>query len=124
MTEADRTAVGLVGFAAWTSSNAFEGAYLDPVVIERVRGEFETFAAETQCDVVIAEIDGALAGWGEGRCVLPSLFLRPLQGKGNHTHQPHAEALWPKGKASKHPLRALPQARNPRPSRPLRGTSG
>ncbi|KQO76901.1 acetyltransferase [Rhizobium sp. Leaf262] len=64
MTEADRTAVGLVGFAAWTSSSAFDDAYLDPVVIERVRGEFESFAAETQCDIAIAEIDGALAGWG------------------------------------------------------------
>ena len=64
MKEADRIAVGLVGFAAWKSSSAFEGAYLDPVVIERVRGEFEGFAAETQYDIAIAETDGALAGWG------------------------------------------------------------
>ncbi len=64
MTEADRTAVGLVGFAAWKSSSAFENAYLDPVVIERVRGEFQSFAAETRCNIAIAEIDGALAGWG------------------------------------------------------------
>ncbi|WP_327787012.1 GNAT family N-acetyltransferase [Agrobacterium rubi] len=64
MTEADRTAVGLVGFAAWTSSSAFEDAYLDAVVIERVRRDFEVFAQETQCDIALAEIDGTLAGWG------------------------------------------------------------
>ncbi|MGV1869510.1 hypothetical protein [Agrobacterium rosae] len=64
MTEADRKAVGLVGFAAWKSSSAFENTYLDPVVIERVRGEFETFAQKTQCDIAVAEIDGLLAGWG------------------------------------------------------------
>ncbi|WP_327786370.1 GNAT family N-acetyltransferase [Rhizobium skierniewicense] len=64
MTEADRTAVGLIGFAAWQSSSAFEDSYLDPVVIERVRREFESFAAETQCDIAIADIDGAIAGWG------------------------------------------------------------
>lgn len=64
MTEADRYAVGLVGFRAWQSSNAFEDTYLDPVVIERVRGEFETFAKETDCAVVVADIDGTVVGWG------------------------------------------------------------
>ncbi len=54
MAEADRDAVGLIGFRAWQSSSAFEDTYLDPVVIERVRGEFEVFAKETTCDVVIA----------------------------------------------------------------------
>ncbi|WP_366513048.1 GNAT family N-acetyltransferase [uncultured Agrobacterium sp.] len=64
MTEADRNAVGLIGFRAWQSSSAFEDTYLDPVVIERVRGEFEVFAKETNCDLVVAEIDGAIVGWG------------------------------------------------------------
>jgi len=64
MTEADRDAVGLVGIRAWQSSSAFEDTYLDPVVIDRVRGEFEVFARETNCDVVVAEIDGMIVGWG------------------------------------------------------------
>ncbi|WHA40063.1 GNAT family N-acetyltransferase [Agrobacterium larrymoorei] len=64
MTEADRDAVGLVGIRAWQSSSAFEDSYLDPMVIERVGGEFAKFAQETSCDVVVAEIDGAPVGWG------------------------------------------------------------
>ena len=64
MTEADRDAVGLVGIRAWQSSSAFEDTYLDPIVIERVRGEFAAFARETTCDVVVAEIDGMIVGWG------------------------------------------------------------
>ncbi len=64
MAEADRDAVGLIGFRAWQSSSAFEDTYLDPVVIERVRGEFEVFAKETTCDVVIAQVDGVTVGWG------------------------------------------------------------
>ncbi|MEJ8308702.1 GNAT family N-acetyltransferase [Agrobacterium larrymoorei] len=62
MTETDREAVGLVGIRAWQSSSAFEDTYLDPIVIER--GEFEVFARETNCDVVIAEIGGFVIGWG------------------------------------------------------------
>ena len=64
MNEADRNAVGLIGIRAWQSSSAFEDSYLEPAVIERVRSEFVTFAQETRCDVVIAEIDGAIVGWG------------------------------------------------------------
>lgn len=64
MNEADRDAVGLVGFCAWQSSNAFEDVYLDPSVIERVRGEFAQFAATSVSDVAVVEIDGAIAGWG------------------------------------------------------------
>ncbi|MBD8689215.1 MULTISPECIES: GNAT family N-acetyltransferase [unclassified Rhizobium] len=86
MTEADRIAVGLVGFGAWKSSSAFEGAYLDPVVIERVSGEVETFALQTQCDVAIVEIDGILVGWGacEGDAdYISDIWIDPdFQGRG------------------------------------------
>jgi ribosomal-protein-alanine N-acetyltransferase len=64
MNEADREAVGLVGFRAWQSSNAFEDVYLDPSVIERVRGEFAQFAATSTSDIAVVEIDGEIAGWG------------------------------------------------------------
>lgn len=64
MQEADRIAVGFIGFSAWQSSSAFDDSYLDPAVIERVRGEFEDFARTTNCDVVVAEIDGNIVGWG------------------------------------------------------------
>lgn len=86
MTEADRKAVGLVGFAAWKSSSAFEDTYLDPVVVERVRGEFETFAQKTQCDIAVAEIDGLLAGWGaraDGPDYISDIWIAPnFQGRG------------------------------------------
>ncbi len=64
MTEADRNAVGLIGFRAWQSSSAFEHSYLDPAVIARVGAEFASFARETTCDVVVADIDGTIVGWG------------------------------------------------------------
>jgi ribosomal-protein-alanine N-acetyltransferase len=64
ITEADRKTVGLVGFAAWQSSDAFEESYLDPVVIERVRGEFECFAQDADVDIVVADKDGVVVGWG------------------------------------------------------------
>ncbi len=86
MTEADRKAVGLVGFAAWKSSSAFEDTYLDPAVIERVSGEFESFVAETQCDIAVAEIDGTLVGWGarEGAPdYISDIWIDPVfQGRG------------------------------------------
>ena len=63
MNEADRDAVGFVGFAAWRSGEAFDDSYLDPDVIERVRGEFESFAKSPTGDVVVAEMEGVVAGW-------------------------------------------------------------
>lgn len=42
MNEADRHAVGFVGFAAWRAGDAFDASYLDSYVVERVRGEFES----------------------------------------------------------------------------------
>ncbi len=64
MNEADRDAVGSAGFAAWRSSGAFDDSYLDPAVIERVRGEFAGFAGSPTGDVVVAEVDGVVVGWG------------------------------------------------------------
>lgn len=64
MNEADRDAVGFVGFAAWRAGEAFDAAYLDSHVIERVRDEFESFAKSPTGDVVVAEIDGVVVGWG------------------------------------------------------------
>ncbi|WP_371417807.1 GNAT family N-acetyltransferase [Agrobacterium sp. DE0009] len=64
MNEADRDAVGFVGFAAWRAGEAFDAVYLDSCVIERVRSEFESFAKSPTGDVVVAEIDGDVVGWG------------------------------------------------------------
>ncbi|WP_313617860.1 GNAT family N-acetyltransferase [Agrobacterium sp.] len=64
MNEADRHAVGLVGFRAWRSSNAFEEVYHDPAVIARVQDKFSEFAAKAHCDIAVVEIDGEIAGWG------------------------------------------------------------
>ena len=86
MTEADRNAIGLIGIRAWQSSSAFEDTYLDPVVVKRVRGEFEVFAKETNCDLVVAEIDGAIIGWGAraaGPDYISDIWIDPEhQGRG------------------------------------------
>jgi len=64
MNEADRDAVGLVGFAAWRAGDAFDAAYLNSHVIEQVRGEFESFAKSPTGDVIVAEVDSVVVGWG------------------------------------------------------------
>ncbi|WP_269085566.1 GNAT family N-acetyltransferase [Agrobacterium tumefaciens] len=64
MNKADRDAVGFVGFAAWRAGEAFDASYLDSHVIERVRGEFQNFAKSPTGDVVVAEMDGVVVGWG------------------------------------------------------------
>ena len=84
--EADRDAVGFVGFAAWRAGEAFDAAYLDSCVIERVRSEFESFATSPTGDVVVAEIDGDVVGWGACDAKphhISDLWVNPAwQGKG------------------------------------------
>ncbi|OAE37469.1 acetyltransferase [Agrobacterium tumefaciens] len=86
MNEADRDAVGFVGFAAWRAGEAFDAAYLDSCVIERVRSEFESFAKSPTGDVVVAEIDGDVVGWGACDVKphhISDLWVNPAwQGKG------------------------------------------
>jgi ribosomal-protein-alanine N-acetyltransferase len=57
MTDADRQAVGVVGFAASAASDPREDGDRDPDVIERARQEFATFANKTAGDIVVAELD-------------------------------------------------------------------
>lgn len=57
MTDADRQAVGAVGFAASAASDPREDSDRDPDVIERVRQEFAIFANKTAGDIVVAELD-------------------------------------------------------------------
>ncbi|WP_272869312.1 GNAT family N-acetyltransferase [Agrobacterium tumefaciens] len=86
MNEADRDAVGFVGFAAWRSGEAFDESYLDPAVIEWVRGEFENFAKSPTGDIAVAEIDGIVVGWGACDAAphhISDLWVDPnWQGKG------------------------------------------
>lgn len=86
MHEADRDAVGFVGFTAWRSSSAFDDSYLDALVVERVRGEFEQFAKSPVGDVVVAFIGDVLAGWGARDSApdyISDLWVDPKwQGKG------------------------------------------
>ncbi len=86
MNEADRDAVGFVGFAAWHAGGAFDAAYLDSCVIERVRSEFESFAKSPTGDVVVAEIDRDVVGWGACDAKphhISDLWVNPAwQGKG------------------------------------------
>ncbi|MFC5755522.1 GNAT family N-acetyltransferase [Rhizobium sp. GCM10022189] len=57
MTDADRQAVGVVGFAASAASDPREDGDRDPDAIERARQEFATFANKTARDIVVAELD-------------------------------------------------------------------
>ncbi|MFB9951029.1 GNAT family N-acetyltransferase [Rhizobium puerariae] len=64
MTAADHEAVGAVGFAAWSASDAFEDSYLDPAVIARVKREFAVFPSQGGAGIYVAELDGQIVGWG------------------------------------------------------------
>ena len=57
MTDADRQAVGVVGFAASAASDPHEDSDRDPDAIERARQEFAIFANTTARDIVVAELD-------------------------------------------------------------------
>jgi ribosomal-protein-alanine N-acetyltransferase len=63
MTVADHHVVGEVGFAAWKSSDAIKGVALTSDVMERTRKAYDRFAAETQGEVLLAELDGRIVGW-------------------------------------------------------------
>lgn len=86
MTVADHAVVGLVGFAAWKSSDAFEDVYLDRQAIDRVRGQFTIFPMEATGDVHVASLDGAIVGWAarDGlRDCISDLWVDPdYQGRG------------------------------------------
>jgi [ribosomal protein S18]-alanine N-acetyltransferase len=56
--------VGVVGFAAWTTSDPHEDSYREPDVIERVRREFAIFAKTATAEIVVAELNGTIVGWG------------------------------------------------------------
>ncbi|WP_183821961.1 GNAT family N-acetyltransferase [Rhizobium sp. BK377] len=62
--DADHKMVGVVGFAAWAASNAFEASYRDPAVVDRVKQEFAIFPDETTGEIFVAELDGGIVGWG------------------------------------------------------------
>jgi ribosomal-protein-alanine N-acetyltransferase len=86
MTVADHTVVGEVGFAAWTSSDAFKDVDLAQGEIDRARSAFETFAPATEAKVYIAERDGKVLGWGAQERApndISDLWIHPdQQGKG------------------------------------------
>jgi ribosomal-protein-alanine N-acetyltransferase len=86
MTVADHIVVGEVGFAAWTSSDAFKGVDLTPDVIERTRKAYETFAPETEAEVWIAELAGKVVGWcareGSPNYISDVWVLPDCQGRG------------------------------------------
>jgi ribosomal-protein-alanine N-acetyltransferase len=86
MTVADHQVVGEVGFAAWKSSDAFEPAYANAEVIERVRHAFAIFPENTSGDVHPAEIDGVIVGWAardNDRDYVSDVWVHPdYQGRG------------------------------------------
>ena len=86
MAAADRVAVAAAGFAAWQSSDAFIGDSLSMEKLDEVRRAYVIFAAEAVDKIVVAELDGQLAGWtareGE-RDYISDLWVHPdVQGQG------------------------------------------
>jgi ribosomal-protein-alanine N-acetyltransferase len=63
MTAADHPVIGVVGFAAWSSSDALSGVDLSAEVRERTRRAYELFPSEANGDVWVAELDGEVVGW-------------------------------------------------------------
>ncbi|MGI2035844.1 GNAT family N-acetyltransferase [Rhizobium panacihumi] len=86
MTIADHLVVGEVGFAAWKSSDAFDPAYANADVIERVWHDFAIFPENTSGDVHLAEIDGVIVGWAardNDRDYVSDVWVHPdHQGRG------------------------------------------
>lgn len=78
--------VGVVGFAAWAASNAFEDSYRDSAVTDRVKHEFAIFPDETTGEIFVAELDGGIVGWSARENVpnyISDLWVHPdHQGKG------------------------------------------
>ncbi|MEB2846058.1 GNAT family N-acetyltransferase [Rhizobiales bacterium RZME27] len=86
MTIADHPVVGEVGFAAWKSSDAFDPAYANAEVIERVRHDFAIFPQMTTGDVHLAVLEGAIVGWtarDNDRDYVSDVWVHPdCQGRG------------------------------------------
>jgi ribosomal-protein-alanine N-acetyltransferase len=84
--DADLQTVGVVGFAAWAASDPYEDSYRDSDIIERVRQEFATFANTTAAEIVVAELNGEIVGWGARENApnyISDLWVHPAhQGKG------------------------------------------
>jgi len=64
MTVADHHMVGEVGFAAWKSNGAEEAGFSQAHVIERARNAFFDYPVAAKGDVVVAELEGRVVGWG------------------------------------------------------------
>ncbi|MCM2294293.1 GNAT family N-acetyltransferase [Allorhizobium sp. BGMRC 0089] len=64
MRQADLERIGLVGWESWRSTGPLDRSMADPAVAQRVRDAFLSFPFCQARDVVIAEVDGVMAGWG------------------------------------------------------------
>ncbi|WP_431322064.1 hypothetical protein [Rhizobium sp. YTU87027] len=77
MTVADHHMVGEVGFAAWKSSGAGEPGFNRADVIEAARKAFFDYPALAKGDVVVAELDGRIAGWENEPNHISDIWIDP-----------------------------------------------
>jgi ribosomal-protein-alanine N-acetyltransferase len=86
MTVADHIVVGEIGFAAWSSSDAFGALSPAPELIARVRQELSVFPSTTTGDIHVAEVESLVVGWAAregGRDYISDLWVHPgYQGRG------------------------------------------
>jgi len=86
MTVADHHMVGDVGFAAWKSSGAGEAGFNRADVIEGARRAFFDYPATAKGDVIVAEFEGRIAGWGarenKPNCISDIWIDPACQGRG------------------------------------------
>lgn len=64
MTAADHDVVGRVGWEAWRSTGPLDRGFADPKVAQRVKDAFLRFPSTTNGDVVVADLNGRVVGWG------------------------------------------------------------
>ncbi|MVA58432.1 GNAT family N-acetyltransferase [Agrobacterium vitis] len=80
MMEADRQMVGHIGWDSWRSTGPLDRAMTDPAVAQKVKEAFLRFPFELALDVTVAEIEGAIAGWGARetqRDVISDIWISP-----------------------------------------------
>jgi len=64
MAEADRDAVGLVGWESWQSTGPLDRVMTNPAIAQKVKAAFLRFPFAPALQIAVADVDGVVAGWG------------------------------------------------------------
>ncbi|MCF1459736.1 GNAT family N-acetyltransferase [Agrobacterium vitis] len=80
MEEADRQMVGHIGWDSWRSTGPLDRTMTDPAIAQKVKQAFLRFPFEPAMDVIVAEVEGTIAGWGAReaeRDVISDIWISP-----------------------------------------------